>query len=341
MLVPGTRKAVGKDGFTSPGLSGYRLNGVILSHAIAIDSRSTDRFGISFCWELSPVGYRIVISRVYQVAVVVGSIEFCGLPSLGELGGHVGSGELVAVDGPAAAGGLGWGGLCWCGVGCGVVSGGDEVGDGDCEGYEEDAHGGEDDGGLGVTLGWWLLWGGLVLGVCRAGLAGVVGLVWGVGWAAGLGVARGSGWCLAVVGGLGWVVRRLGHQGSSGSRGRGSYCIPFHDVLYRWLVIPDGGVGRRSSRFFGWLGWCDLFPLPSAHDSLYVSAHLIFVCIPGGGSEYCCGVISFIQTVERQGSSSLSSGGGKAVGENWLPSPCLSRDLIDWVVLRHAMLSDP
>ena len=156
--------------------------------------------------------------------VVIGAVVRADLPSGWELGGHGGSGELVAVDGPAAAWGGGWGGLCWCGccagggVGGGVVSGGDEVDDGDCEGYEEDAHGGEDDGGLGVTLGRWLLWVGLGLWVGRTGLAGVVGLVWGVGWAAGLGVARASGWCLAVVGGLSWVVRRLGHQGSSGPR---------------------------------------------------------------------------------------------------------------------------
>ena len=159
---------------------------------------------------------------------------------MGELGGHGGSGELVAVDGPAAAWGGGWGGLCWCGccagggVGSGVVFGGGEVDDGDHEGYEEGGHG-DDDAGCGVVFGgWWgrggwLLWvglvGGLGLWVGGAWLAWE-GLVWGVGGAAwlGLGVARAGGWCLAVVGGLGWVVRRLGHQGSSGSRGRGSYC---------------------------------------------------------------------------------------------------------------------
>ena len=55
-------------------------------------------------------------------------------------------------------------------------------------------------GGLGLLwvggawLGWLLAWEGLVLGV---------------GGAAGLGVARGGGWCLVVVGGLGWVLGTL------------------------------------------------------------------------------------------------------------------------------------
>ena len=227
--------------------------------------------------------------------------------------------------------------MCWCGV----VSGGDEVGDGDCEGYEEDAHGGEDDGGLGVTLGRWLLWVGLGLWVGRTGLAGVVGLVWGVGWAAGLGVARASGWCLAVVGGLGWVVRRLGHQGSSGSRGRGSYCIPFHDVLYRWLVIPDGGVGRRSSRFFGWLGWCDLFPLPSAHDSLCVFKQFFFVLRPAGGLEHGHAASAVVEAMESVVPAPIIPGDRQMVGEDGFPSPDLSGNRLDGIVLGYAITLDP
>ena len=199
---------VGDYGFATPGLLRDWLGWIVLAHAITLDSRFADLFG-SPSWELGPVEHQIVSVGVSQIAVVSVSVFFADTPSRGEFGGHGGSGELVAVEGPAAAwgggsccsGGLrwGWGGrrACgWGGVGgWGVFLVVSEVGDDDRESDDDDAHGDDDDAGCGLACGcWW--WVGLVLGLWW--VAGVAG--------SGLGVdGSGLGW-LAWVGVLGHGV---------------------------------------------------------------------------------------------------------------------------------------
>ena len=198
-------QSIGKDGLPTPDLSRDRLYRVVRGSSHLADHFLARFLGCSR--HINPVFDSTFAFVFNDVSVVAGAILFADSPSWGELGGHGGGGELVAVDGPAAAWGGGWGRLeacswccawCWCCAWGGVVLGGGEVDDGDCEGYEEGAHG-DDDPGFGFVCGWrWrggrLLWvglaGGLGLWVGGAWLGWLAweGLVWGVGGAVWLGL---------------------------------------------------------------------------------------------------------------------------------------------------------